>query len=243
MKVRHKGDKAIPPATPAELSRARHRLAAIGSMASIVTHQARNRLATLRAALELLADGLEGHLSREYRATLLRELDDFVGEFNLGADMVRCDFGAPGPFSVSDEMEEIANAFRPYADREGLALECAYAHTFESICADRRLLRLALLNLMRNSAQALRGNQAGRIILRTGNDSRFIHFDVEDNGPGVPPRHYPRFLLEPAPEDNAAGLGLVVCRDAMLLMRGSIGYLTQPGEAGARFRLSLPVKQ
>ena len=243
MKGGHGGDEAIPSVTPVELAQARDRLAAIGSMASIVTHQARNRLATLRAALELLADGLEAHLSQEYRDTLLRELDDFVGEFDLGADMVRCDFGVPGPFSVRDTVEEIADAFRPYAAREGVAVECAFAHTFESICADRLLLRLALLNLMRNSAQALRGNRSGRITLRTSNDSSLVHFDLEDNGPGVPVRFFPRFLLAPNPGDNAAGLGLVVCRDAMLLMRGSIRYLTPPGEPGARFRLSLPVVQ
>jgi C4-dicarboxylate-specific signal transduction histidine kinase len=45
---------------------------------------------------------------------------------------------------------------------------------------------------------------------------------------------------EAAPGEVPAGLGLVLARDAMLLMGGSIRYATAPGETGARFRLSLP---
>jgi signal transduction histidine kinase len=219
---------------------ARDRLAAVAFVASLISHDARNRLASVRAALELIEAGLEANLTPEYRAALLRELDDFIGDFNLGLEMVRCHQGTPEPVSVRDVVAEAVSTFQPYASRSGVKVTAVFAHAVDVIRIDRRLLRLTLLNLMRNAAEALAGIPRPRIVLRTSGRGDTLGIEVEDNGPGVPEKRHDSFFLRASDTESGAGLGLSLCRDAVAVMGGSISYITPKGRPGACFRVTVP---
>jgi signal transduction histidine kinase len=218
------------------------RLAAVAYIASLVGHEARNQLATLRAALELIDAGLEANLSPEYRATLLRELDQFIGDFNLGLDMIRCDRAVPEPVGVRELVAEAVEAIRPLAARSGIRIEPTFGHRIDLIRTDRRLLRVTLLNLLRNAAEALAGGKAApRINLRTTDEPGWLHVEIEDNGPGVPADMRERLFLRLDHDRRAgAGLGLSLCRDAMVLLGGSIRQVNPARRRGACFRVSVP---
>jgi len=220
---------------------ARERLAAVAYIASLIGHEARNHLATLRAALELLDAGLEANLSPEYRSTLLRELDAFIGDFNLGLDMVRCNCTTRERVSVRDLVAEAVEMIQPLAAKSAISVAPSFGHTADLIWADRRLLRLTLLNLLRNAAEALDGTAAPRIELRTMDAPGRLQLEIEDNGPGVPKEMRDRLFLRLDQDREAgAGLGLSLCRDAMVLLGGSIRHVTPAGQAGACFRVSVP---
>ena len=216
---------------------ARERLAAVGFMASLVSHRARNQLSTIRAALELLEAGLERNLSAEYRSTLLRELDALVCDFNLGVDMVRCDFGPLEALASREVVAGAFEAFAPYAERRGVALEWPADTGPDALVADRRLVRLVLLNLLRNAAQACEGRPSGRVRVRTEISGGRSVIWVEDNGPGIAAGLRDRLLLEPVSGWGGAGLGLLLCRDAMIVMEGSIQCASPKGAPGGLFRL------
>jgi signal transduction histidine kinase len=219
---------------------ARDRLEAVAYVASLIGHDARNRLASVRAALELIEAGLEANLTPEYRASLLRELDVFIGDFNLGLEMIRCHCGAPEPVSVREVVEEAVNTFRPHAGRGGATVTTVFAHAVDNLRVDRRLLRLTLLNLMRNAAEALAGTPGPRIVLRTATRADRLEIDVEDNGRGVPEGMRDRLFLRAADGESGAGLGLSLCRDAAAVMRGSLRHLPPKSRTGACFRVSVP---
>jgi two-component system sensor histidine kinase KdpD len=219
---------------------ARDRLAAVAFVASLISHDARNRLASVRAALELIEAGLEANLTPEYRAALLRELDDFIGDFNLGLEMVRCHQGTPEPVSIREIVDESVATFRPYADRSGVKVTAVFAHAADVVRTDRRLLRLTLLNLLRNAAEALAETPRPRILLRTSNKGDRLNIEVEDNGPGVPEKLHDKFFLRASDTGSGAGLGLSLCRDAVAVMGGSISHITPRGKPGACFRVSVP---
>jgi len=228
------------PATVDTIARARDRLAAVGSVASLISHRTRNRLASLRGGLELLQAGLERDLSQEYRDTLLKEFDELVDDLNLGLEMVRCDFDEMTAISAREIVSEAARFFAPAANRHRIDLAAACGAGPDLIRADRQLLRLTLLNLMRNASQALGGVAGPRITLRTADDGDRLRIEVEDNGPGVPAEIHDRLFLGAVAGTAGAGLGLVLCRDALTLMHGSIRYVTPKGRAGACFRVSVP---
>ena len=235
--------KAPVPETPgADDAWARDRLAAVGSIASLIGHEARNRLALLRAALELLQAGLEENLSPEFRATLLRELDEFIGDFNLGLDMVGCECGATEQVSIRAVVADAIGLIGPVAARAGIRIQPHFGHTVDAVQTDRRLFRLVLLNLLRNATEALSGTAGPRIDLRTTAADGWLYLEIEDNGPGVPAEKRERlFLRRPSDDEGSAGLGLSLCRDAMVVLRGSVRHVTPPGRPGACFRVSLPV--
>jgi signal transduction histidine kinase len=223
--------------------RARDRLAAVGFIASLVGHPVRNRLAGVRAVLELLDAGMEQSLSSEHRATVLREFNAFIDNFNLGIEMVRCDFGRVEEVSAREVVGEAVDLFRPAAERAGIAIELDCAAGADRVWVDRALLRQSILNLLRNAAEALGATAGRRITLKTGNEPGRRWIEVADNGPGVPARLHDRLFREAVTGwPGGTGLGLSLCRDAMTLMDGSIDYLTPKGAPGARFRLNVPAK-
>ncbi len=103
-------------------------------------------------------------------------------------------------------------------------------------------------NLLRNAADAMKGQSPKRLILRSWYDSARIHLSIQDTGPGIPWQLRSR-IIEPffstktTDKDNVAdigmGIGLYHCRELIVQYRGSIEIAGEPGE-GAVFVLHLP---
>lgn len=221
---------------------ARQRLAAVAAVSSVVTHSGRNRLAVARAALELLQARMEGDLTDEQRASFLHQLDLFLREFNLGVDALRCHEPEIGRVDVREVAVEATEAVRSQAEPAGVALQLEFAEAAADALADRGLVRLVLLNLLRNALEALPGTPAPRVRVRGGPAEKRYRLEVEDNGPGIAPEVRSRLFREFATtRRGAAGLGLSLCRDAMSVMGGSIAWLGPRGTPGAIFRLELPL--
>jgi len=215
---------------------AAQRLAAVGSIAALVGHQARNRLAVVRAALELIEAGLAAELTPEHGAAFVAELDRFLGDFNLGLEMIRCHTAGMKAVSARESIAEAVAGVRALAERAGALLRIEdQLSADDRVEADPLLLRQSILNLARNAIEALKGRQNGQIIVSSvaGDPWRI---EVADNGPGLPAA-----MTRGAPAAGFSlrrgGLGLTLCRDAMTLMGGELSYV--PSAAGARFRLTL----
>ncbi len=220
---------------------ARERLAAVAYVASLIGHEARGRLATLRAALELLEAGMEANLSAEYRASLLHEFDVFIGDFNIGLDMLRCDCTVLEPVSIQELVQEAVGMIEPLAARSGIRLLPSFRHPTDTIRTDRRLLRVTVLNLLRNAVEALRGVTDPQIEVRLAGEAGWLQVEIADNGPGVPPGKRSSLFLRLDKEGQAgAGFGLSICRDALLQLRGTISLVSPPGAPGACFRVRIP---
>jgi C4-dicarboxylate-specific signal transduction histidine kinase len=224
---------------------ARQRIAAVAAMSALLVHSGRNRLASVRMALELVQARMEAGLTDEQRASSLHQLDLFLDDFNLGTEMLRCHEGSLEAISVRQVATEAMETVRPRARKAGIALKPSYAKGLDDVKGDCSLLRVALLNVLRNAIEALQDSPPGGgavplIRLRAAASGRRCHLEIEDNGPGVPDAVYGGLFKDfVTGRTESAGLGLSICRDAMIVMGGSISYLTPRGERGARFRLEL----
>jgi signal transduction histidine kinase len=224
------------------VARARDRLAAVASMAELIGHKARNRLASFHAVLELLQAGWEKNLSAESRASVLRQFEAFVRDFNFGLDMLRSDFGRPEPTSIPDLAAEALAYFRIRAPKVRVLEEIEPG--LKPVSTDRRLLLLVLLNLLRNAAEAAAEVPDARLRLRAAPLSGGVRLEIEDNGPGVPADLYGRLFVESVTgREDGIGLGLVLCRDAMTVLGGSVALVSAKGAPGACFRVELPARR
>ena len=104
-------------------------------------------------------------------------------------------------------------------------------------------LSQVFINLIRN-AEKYCDADAPRLSIRIRENGGIATIDFIDNGSGIPAREreviFEKFSrLTDQQRAGGAGLGLAICREIMINLKGSIAYL--PGQGGAAFRVNLPI--
>jgi two-component system nitrogen regulation sensor histidine kinase NtrY len=122
-------------------------------------------------------------------------------------------------------------------EEAGATLETEITPPGLAVEADPDLLDQALLNLIKNAADAVRGGAEAKIRLTAGLDARSrVVLSVADTGPGLSAElieriFVPFFTTKP----KGSGIGLPIVRQIMLAHGGSIEAIQ--GMPGATFRL------
>ena len=105
-----------------------------------------------------------------------------------------------------------------------------------------------LLNLMKNAAEALAGQQNAKLALRTRgqvnlNGFHFVEVVVEDNGPGIDKNIYQELFLanNSSKGEGHSGIGLSVAHKLIMEMGGYISCRSD--ETGTQFQILLPTNE
>ena len=223
------------------------RLATMGEMASGISHELNQPLAAIAnyasAATRLLAsanpdlpDALEAlHQisSQALRAgEIIRRLRSLVRHSITERELL----------SVNDVIEELRGLTQADARAHDVAVRFELAATAPLVSIDRIQIQQVLLNLLRNSIDALEEVPAGqrRVVIRTDSDAASdVIVTVTDNGPGVPPTILDRLFM-PFVTSKAAGtgLGLAISKTIVEAHGGRLEYRRVDGN-GAAFVLTL----
>ena len=107
------------------------------------------------------------------------------------------------------------------------------------VLADAELLKIVFLNLLINSAQAMKGQ--GEISIHVSRDGADCLVIVTDTGPGIPPevrgRLFTPFVTTKA---RGTGLGLSTVKRLIEAHHGSV-RIESPDSGGARISVRLPL--
>lgn len=98
------------------------------------------------------------------------------------------------------------------------------------ITADRELVEMVLINLLKNSKEALKGHEEPtlELIARVDEEQRVL-LDVKDNGPGIIPEALDRiFIPFYTTKKSGSGIGLALSRQIMQLHNGSLSVKSEP---------------
>ncbi len=211
------------------------RLAALGTAVTKINHDLRSILATAR----LVSDGLADSAAPEVRRVaprLIEAIDRAVALCTQTLDFSR--EGAP-PFAPSDFPLQALIGEIPQAlglGEDEVEIELAMPKTLR-VRADRDQLYRVFLNLARNAVEA----GARKLSFRASRERGTVDVEVEDNGPGLPPRAQEN-LFRPffgSARPGGSGLGLAIARELMRAQGGEIALVETTG-AGTVFRLTLP---
>ncbi|MBK6848793.1 MAG: response regulator [Proteobacteria bacterium] len=99
----------------------------------------------------------------------------------------------------------------------------------------------AIRNLWQNALDAAPAN--GRVWVRTRVERELLHFEVEDDGPGIPPDHLKRIFtpfFTTKAQGKGMGLGLAITHQVVDLAGGVVAVDTVVGK-GSTFRITLPL--
>lgn len=150
-----------------------------------------------------------------------------------------------GRVVVSDLIQECRTLIAPQAKAKNISLEMDSPPPPLAVHADYTRIKQVLLNLLSN---AVKYNQAGgEVNLNCAeSDNNYLRITVSDTGPGIEATRLEE-LFQPFNRLGAegsniegTGIGLVITRQLMELMGGSLGVDSVVGE-GSRFWVDLPL--
>ena len=209
-----------------------------------LAHEIKNPLGGLRGAAQLLAKELANVELKEYTRVITGEADRLT---RLVDRML-------GPNNVMEtkiiNIHQVLEHVRSLVDAEGysgLVIRQQYDPSIPELSADYELLVQAVLNLVRNAAQA----GADQIVLRTRTQRQFtiaqrcyklvIRIEVIDNGPGIPiDMQETIFYPMITGRADGTGLGLSIAQSMVNQHKGIIEFVSEPGQT--KFTIFLPLE-
>ncbi len=237
------------------------RLAIIGQMSAKVSHEVRNPLSSISLNTELLEDELGGlpAARRDEAARLVTAIRSQVEVLSAVTEEYLRFARLPKPKlelgSVAPVIEDLAEFVREELRGRKVDLLVEVADGLSAIRMDAGQIRQALLNLVRNAAEAMPGGGSVRIetqVLdaqgrgagepgRRGAKGDAVEIAVRDTGPGIPAGAAEK-IFEPffTSKEGGTGLGLAIARQIALDHGGTLACESPPG-GGAIFRLTLPI--
>lgn len=211
-------------------------LARVGQMAAVVAHEVRNPLAGIKGAMQVLE---ARRPPDDPEAPVMRDIVNRVDSLgNLINDLLL--FARPTPPRVSTVSLRplIAQAVETVRrDPAGAEVEIAITGSDTTLDGDAELITALFLNLLLNSAQAMRGQ--GRIDIVISDVMHGVRVSVRDYGSGIP-EQLRKEIFEPffTTKTRGGGLGLAIARRTAELHGGAL-ELGSPDGAGTEMIVTL----
>jgi len=150
--------------------------------------------------------------------------------------------GSRVPEDLSRVVEEaLALAFVGAADKN-IKVKLNLDSKLPPVLIDRIQIQQVLMNLIRNSIEAMLAVETRELLLSTGLDEPgFANVTIRDTGPGLPEEISSR-LFQPfqTTKDDGMGIGLTICQSIIDAHGGRIWHLRDV-PTGTSFRFRLPV--
>ena len=230
------------------------RLATVGEMASLLSHELNQPLAAIASyasgSLNLLADpeadtpgllrqAMERIAEQAERAgRVIKSVHGFVRRREQAREAIGADV----------LIDAVLPLVRLQARKSGTRIEVECPKPAPHVWADRTMVEQVLLNLTRNGIQAMEGEAtplAERVLTVRVKQihARWVQMSIADRGPGIAPdvaaRLFTPFFTTRA---EGMGLGLSLCRTVIEQHGGALDFgPASPSGPGTEFRFTLPV--
>jgi signal transduction histidine kinase len=218
-----------------------------------VSHDLRTPLASARALIEAVADGVaaDRETEKRYLSSARRELAHLSQLVDDLFELARIDAGALQltfeEASLHDLISDTISGFQPQAEQKGVRLAGEVVDDIDPVLANPPRLQRVLHNLVSN---ALRHTPAdGTVTLRATREGEEARVEVSDTGEGIAAEDLPRVFersfrgeqsrTRPEKDDApGAGLGLAIARGLVEAHGGTMDVESDLGR-GSRFRFTL----
>jgi two-component system, NtrC family, nitrogen regulation sensor histidine kinase NtrY len=217
---------------------------------SVMTHEIMNSIAPISSLAETLKSRLKQSVN------LLNNEAGAVDDLELGIDTIKRRSEGLLKFAetyrslnkittlnlkqlyVRSLFENLHHLMQPTLEQKNIELEIILKDTDLQLEADASLLEQVLINLLVNAIEAVKEREEPRIILSayTASNKKTI-VKVTDNGTGMTEEVMDKiFVPFFSTKKNGSGIGLSLCKQIMMLHRGTMQVQSTEGE-GTSFLL------
>jgi signal transduction histidine kinase len=222
------------------------RLGSVGELAAAVAHELNQPLMAAGVYTRLVDDALRtGHGNTDAAAETARkaaaQVERAAAVVRRLRALVRLDRSNRVACRVDRLVRETIDLCQPDLDRAGVKVVPAVAPGLPPVTVDMLQIEQALLNLVRNSIEAIGTGRDGMIAIEAAlKDADFVEVCVHDSGPGFPPdRAANPFLPMSSTKKEGLGVGLSLTRS---LIEAHGGRIWLDAKApGAAMHFTLPV--
>ncbi|OUM28793.1 histidine kinase [Pseudomonas putida] len=219
---------------------------------SYMSHEFRTPLGSILSITSLLADEVDGPLSKEQQLqvafinTATRELGDMVDDL---LDLAKIEAGritiSPAWFDMLDLFAALRGMFRPIVDTGSVDLIFEEPQGLPKMYSDDKKLAQILRNFISNALKFTTRGEVRVSAQLLGSDQ--VRFAVSDTGIGIAPELLGGLFEDFAQIDSplqkrlrGTGLGLSLCKRFAALLGGEVGVVSTPG-SGSSFFVILPL--
>ncbi len=223
------------------------KLAIAGELAASVAHEIKNPLAPIRGYAQMLrgrlaaVDDAERAQFEKGLGIIQAETDRIDQRIQALLAIARGDKETVSRDSTMVLNDVVAEAAAVAEGEPGLSnLVCKLDPRIERVMGDADEIRGALLNLMKNAAEAMLENGGARVDVTTVRNGTHAIVEVRDEGPGLRAESEERvFGAFFTTKEAGTGLGLAIARSAVEAAGGTLTLASREDRRGAVARIVL----
>ena len=225
------------------------RVGVVGEMASSIAHEVNQPLTAVATYAQACRRMIAAGMLEE--SEVLEALDRISAEAMRAGDivnrlksLVRKHESKRAVVDVNDLIRDIERLASVDARLHDTALRLDLAQSLPPVLADGIQVQQVVLNLIRNSIDAMEGIESGQreVVVRSESLGREIRVSVRDNGSGIS-ESLDSELFQPffTTKKEGLGVGLSISRSIVENHGGRMWFVRNPG-GGTTFHFTLPVR-
>lgn len=215
-------------------------------------HQLRSPLHALLSMFKVLQEGYLGELNPKQAEAIsrcqrrIRLMGELIEDLlKLGQRRSETSPRPLKPMDLGGALRQVSSLYMEQARAKGIAMEVQVEEPVPNVLAEETLLDELLTNLISNAIKYTPAGGAVKVLLAKEGRG-WLKLEISDTGIGIPKEELPQLFTEffrasnaRALEEHGTGLGLVIVKEALNRMKGSIQVKSKPGE-GTTFTCLIP---
>lgn len=207
----------------------------------VLTHEIMNTVAPITSLSQTILEyfkNLNGQLpSEKIIANTIKGLEvinergtGLIGFVDTYRKLTRIPQPDKKPVSVAHLFENTVMLIKSEPENENIQVSWEIKPQDLEIVADNKQIAQVLINLLKNSVEALKNQPGGKIILKSEiNTDNKVFISVTDNGPGITTELLDKiFIPFFTTKENGSGIGLSLSRQIIQMHGGSLKVDSKP---------------
>lgn len=234
-----------------------HELDSHKKLIRILTHEIMNSVTPILSLSEAMNENLQDERGNKRKLSDLSKIE--VNDIMLGYEAIETrsralmrfvnDFRSltrlPKPqfesVSIENLFKNILSLYKATIDEKGIKLSIYISTSINNIYADRSMVEQIIINLLKNSVEALENTFRPIIIIEVTSEKNYILVTISDNGKGIPAEDLDKvFIPFFSTKKDGSGIGLSLSQHMMHLHEGTIHLKSVPG-LKTTFTLRFPI--